>query len=174
MVEDNEKAVPFSEARRQVEIVARRIALLHLSYANAIVKELGDKRGRKLVLKAIKDYGARIAAKMRKGEPDLPDFGVHERVEWVEVHGDRRARVYGCSLAKEWNEWGENALGRLYCYVDPAKSMSFDLREKVGHLKAVPDGDTYCELGFRQTTKQERKDFTDDEADWEYIDKIEP
>jgi hypothetical protein len=173
MVEDDEQSITFEEARKQVEIAARRMAILHLSYAKAILKELGEEKGRQLVLNAIKDYGARIAAKMRRGEPDLPDFGVHERVEWVEVQGERRVRVYGCSLAKEWNEWGENALGRLYCYVDPAKSMSFNLREKVGHVKAVPDGDPYCELAFRATTKQERKDFTDEEANWEYIDKME-
>ncbi len=164
--------VTLEEAKKQVEIAARRIALLHLAYAKMLVEEFGEERGRKLILKAIKDYGIRIGEKMKRGLPDLSKYGVHERVEWVDINGERRARVYGCVLAKEWKEWGEDSLGRLYCHVDPAKSMSVDPREKVGHVKAIPDGDEYCELAFRPTTEKERKDFADKEADWEYIDKI--
>lgn len=50
--------------------------------------------------------------------------------------------------------------------------MSVDPKEKVGHTKAVPDGDEYCELAFRPTTEKERIDFADKGANWEYIDEI--
>ncbi len=172
MAIENRKIVSFEEARKQVEIVVRRLALLHLSYAKMLVEEFGEENGRKLILKAIKDYGTRIGQKINRGESDLPEYGVHERVEWIDLEGEKRVRIYGCVLSKEWNQWGENSLGRLYCFVDPAKSMSMDPMEKVAHFKAVPDGDEYCELGFRDTTKKEREDFADKDANWEYIDKI--
>lgn len=163
--------VTLEEAKKQVEIAGRRIALLHLVYAKMLVEEFGEERGRKLILKAIKDYGIRIGEKVKRGEQDLPKYGLHERAEWVEVKGEKRAKAYGCVLAKEWSEWREDSLGRLYCYVDPAKTMSINPSEKLVHVKAIPDGDDYCELVVRPTTERERKDFTDKDADWEYIDK---
>ncbi len=173
MATEKENVVTLKEAEKQVEIAGRRIALLHLAYARTLVKEFGEERGRRLILKAIKDYGIRIGEKMKRGEQDLPKYGLHEQIGWVEVEGEKRARVYGCVLAKEWREWEEDSLGRLYCYVDLAKTMTIDPSQKLVHVKAVPDGDDYCELVVRPTTGKERKDFADRNADWEYIDKSE-
>ena len=74
-------------------------------------------------------------------------------------------------MAKLWRELGENELGRLYCYVDLAKYMTFNPDFKLMHLKALPDGDEYCELVVRPTTQQERSDFTDKDKDWTYLDR---
>lgn len=169
MTAKKKDVVTLEQATKQVEIAARRIALLHLAYAKMLVEEFGEEKGRKLILKAIRDYGVRIGEKMKRGIQDLPKYGVHEQIEWVEINGEKRARVYGCALAKEWKEWSENSLGRLYCYVDAAKAISVDPMEKVVHLKAIPDGDECCELAIRPTTEKERKDFADKEADWEYV-----
>ena len=38
---EKEKQVPLSEAKRQVEVTSQRLALLHLSFARAIIDELG-------------------------------------------------------------------------------------------------------------------------------------
>ena len=172
MIPENENTVPLDDAKKQVEIACRRLALLHLSYAKTLVEEFGDDIGRKLILKAIKYYGLRVGEKAKKGEQDLPKYGLHERIESVTVKREKRIRAYGCVLAKEWKEWGENSLGRLYCYIDPAKTMSVDPTKKLVHTKAIPDGDEYCELVFRPTTEQEREDFADKDAAWEYIDRI--
>ena len=118
MAFNNKEVVSIEEAMKQVEIVARRIALLHIAYANVLVEEFGQEKGRKIILKAIKNYGISIGEKIKKGEPDLPKYGVHERIEWVDLDEEKRVRVYGCVLAKEWEEQGKNKLGRLYCYVD--------------------------------------------------------
>lgn len=173
MTSERLDSVSLEDAKKQVEIVARRMAILHLSYAKTLVEEFGEDLGRKLILKAIKGYGVRIGRKIKKDEPDLSKYGVHERIEWVNVDGEKRVKIYGCALAKEWKEWGENSLGRLYCLVDPAKSMTIDPTEKVTHTKAIPDGDEYCELAFRPTTAKERNDFEDREADWAYIDQTD-
>ena len=39
------------------------------------------------------------------------------------------------------------------------------------HLKALPDGDEYCEFAIKSTTEQEKKDFFDEDKDWRYIDR---
>jgi len=180
--------IPFEEARRQVEITAERIGLLHLSYARILVEELGEEKGKELILKAIKDYGKKCGERVRKRvvaqglEPipenygsgdsrDVPAFGMHTGRETLEIDGERRVRAFGCVMARIWKEYGEDELGRLYCYVDPAKYMSFNPRFKLVHIKALPDGDDYCELTVRATTEEERADFSDEDKDWSYIDR---
>jgi len=180
--------IPFEEAKKAVEATSRRIALLHLSYAKTLVDELGEKKGRELILKAIKDYGVRVGEKTKKEVLDkglepapqhfskgehfaVPSFGMHEKHETLKVKGEPRVRVYTCALGEVWKEYGEEKLGRLYCYVDPAKYMAYNPNYKLVHIKALPDGDDYCELTVRPTTEQERKDFSSEKKDWRYIDK---
>ncbi len=182
------ETIPFKEAKRAVELTARRLGLLHLSFARTLVNELGEKKGKELIMKAIKDYGERIGKEVRESvidqgldlipenygtgkSRDLPEFGMHENRERVEVDGERRMRVYGCAMAKVWTEYGEDKLGRLYCYVDPAKYMAFNPDFKLIHIKALPDGDEYCEFTIRPTTEQDRKDFAAKNTDWSRIDK---
>jgi len=182
------ESVPIEEAKQEVELAARRLGLLHLSYATTLIKELGEKKGRKLILKAIKDYGQKIGEKARevvvdKGlEPtpkslhtgkvrDLPKYGANDGFEPVEVEGERRVRGYGCVMAKVWKEYDEDELGRLYCYVDPAKYMAYNPNFKLIHLKTLPDGDDYCEMVVRPTSEKEREDFQAEDRDWEYIDR---
>jgi hypothetical protein len=101
----------------------------------------------------------------------VPSFGMHERHETVKVKGEPRVRAYKCVLGEVWKEYGESKLGRLYCYVDPAKYMAYNPKYKLMHIKATPDGDDYCELTVRPTTEKERKDFSSKKKDWSYIDK---
>ena len=182
------ETIPLAEAKQAVELTARRIGLLHLSFARTLVDELGERKGKELIMKAIEDYGKRVGKEVRKGvidqglDPipenygtgksrDLPEFGMHESKEGVEIDGEKRMRAYGCAMAKVWNEYGENELGRFYCYVDPAKYMAFNPSFKLIHIKTLPDGDEYCELTVRPTTEQDRKDFTAKDTDWSRIDK---
>jgi len=165
----------------------KRLQKKPLSFARTLVDELGEKKGKELIMKAIKDYGKRVGKEVREGvidqrldpvpenygagkSSDLPEFGMHEGREALEVDGEKRVRVYGCTMAKVWNEYGENELGRLYCYVDPAKYMAFNPDFKLIHIKALPDGDAYCELTVRPTTEQDRKDFAAEDTDLSRID----
>lgn len=179
------ETVALGEAEEQVRRVSVRLGLLHLSFARTLADELGDKKGKELILKAIKDYGTRIGEKakveaMTQGldntpanfKEDLPLYGMHERRgEAIEVDGEVRRRAYGCVMAKVWNELGEGELGRLYCYVDPAKYMAFNPNFKLCHVRALQDGDECCEFAVRPTTEQERKDFADKDKDWSYMDR---
>ena len=179
--------VSLEKAKRQVAMVCERLALLHLAFARTMVDELGEEKGRELVLKAIKKYGNYIGEEVRKGviaqglEPDpanygagtardLPEFGMHDGMEKVQVEGETRVRARGCVMGKVWEKYGESELGRLYCYIDPAKYMSYNPEGKLVHTKAIPDGDDCCELVVRPTTEKERADFAEDNTDWSYID----
>jgi hypothetical protein len=180
----DEQMVPLADAIEQVRRVSRRLGLLHISFARTLVEELGEEQGKQLVLKAIKAYGIRIgqevkvraAAEGLSNEPvnyveDVPAYGMHDNWRWIEAEGEKRIRAYGCVMAKVWNDLGEQELGRLYCYVDPSKYMTFNPHFKLYHVRSLPDGDEYCEVALRPTTEQERLDFADEDKDWSYIDR---
>ncbi|MBA7501206.1 hypothetical protein ES704_03968 [subsurface metagenome] len=174
----------LEEAKEQVRRVCTRLGLLHLSFAKTLVEELGEKKGKQLVLKAIKDYGTRIGERVKANataqglgnDPenyveDLPLYGMYDDIETKELKGEKRIRVYGCVMGKVWNKLREGELGRLYCYVDPAKYMAFNPNFKLIHTKVVTGGDAYCELVVRPTTEQDREDFAAKDTDWSHIDK---
>jgi hypothetical protein len=187
MAHRKQKSIPFGKAEKEIAATSRRIALLHLSYAKTLVEELGEKKGTELIVKAIKDYGIRIGKKTReevlsqgleatpenfsKGEHfAVPSIGMHSSHEFVEVKGEKRIRAFECVLGQVWREYGEEKLGRLYCYVDPAKYMAYNPKFKLMHTKALPDGDEFCELAVRHTTEKEKSDFTSKDRKWTYID----
>ena len=183
---EKDETVSLSVAAKQVEVTSQRLALLHLAYARTIINELGEEKGKKLVLKAIKDYGERVGEQARRkvaalGLPttpenygkasDLPEYGMHRGKEKVVVDGEERTRAYGCVMGELWMEEGEAELGRLYCYVDAAKYMAYNPDFKLYHTKALPDGDGFCELCVRPTTDQEKRDFANPDGEWSYIDE---
>jgi hypothetical protein len=185
---ESRRVIPIKEVVQALQSTSRRIALLHSAYARVILEELGEEKGMKLISKVIKNYGVRIGEKTRqevlmkgleatpenfsKGEsyaiPNIP--GMHDRRETIEVEGVKKNRAYGCVLAKVWKEYGEEKLGRLYCYMDVAKYIAYNPNYKYPHIKAIPDGDNYCEFEVKPTTEKERKDFFAEDRDWFYID----
>ena len=183
MANDREM-VPLEEAKEQVGRVCRRLGLLHLAFARTLVDELGEEKGRQLILKAIKAYAAMIAEEVKRDviargmdttpqnyQEDLPLYGMHDKLETVEVEGEPMVRAHGCVMAKVWREYGEDRLGRLYCYVDPAKYMVFNPDFKLVHTRSIPDGDEYCELVVRPTTGPEKEKFARKDEDWSSVDK---
>lgn len=183
---ENEELISLKEAKKGVALVCQRLGLLHLAFAEVLVRELGEEKGKIMIAKAIKEYGKKIGEKERKMAiskhlgltretfrrlGDLPAFGMHERRQEVQVEGEKRTRAYGCVMAKVWHEYGKDALGRIYCYVDPAKSMAFNPKLKLIHTKTMPDGNEFCELVMRPTTEEDRENFLAEGSDWASIDK---
>lgn len=183
-----EKQIPLSEAAREVELVSRRLGLLHLAFARTIVGDLGEKAGRELILHCIKYYGRLVGEKAKEdvkeqGLPvipanfsagqarSLPHIGMHERHAAVEVDGQKRSQVYGCAMAKVWREYGEEELGSLYCFVDLAKYMYYNPEYKCVHTRSMPvSGGNCCEFASLPTSEKERNDFFTSGKDWTYID----
>ncbi len=186
---DNKQTVTKKEAAEEVEITAKRIALLHLAFAKTLVNELGEDEGKRMVLKAIKYYGKLIGEGMKKKileqglettpdnygsgkSRDLPKFGMNVCQEAFETEGRKQRRTFGCVLGKLWREYDEEELGRLYCYIDLAKSMYYNSYFKLVHTKCMPERrDEVCEFDVLPTTEQEREDFFSEEANWEKIDR---
>lgn len=177
--------IPLDEAAKEVELVSQRLALLHLTYAKTITEELGEEKGKELILKTIKRYGKEIGERRRdeieeKGiEPTaenfsegevlrIPRFGMHEELKTNE---DGEMELYGCTMGKFWKDEGEEDLGRLYCYVDPAKYMGYSDEYIQIHKKALPAGDECCMFDVRSSTDEEREIFNSEESDFSEIDE---
>jgi len=161
-VASKEEVVSHKEAREQVEIAISRAALLHLAFSKTLVDELGEEKGKELILKSIMEYGRRVGERIKRGLPDLPKYGVHG--------GWKDGKVYDCVFARIFREYGELDLGCLYCYVDPAKSMATDPTTKFIHKDCAACGDDFCTFDKTSTTEKERKDFAGKNKDWKNVD----
>ncbi len=172
------------EAAEEIETLSKRIALLHLSYAKTLTEELGEERGKQLILKAIKRYGKHIGEARReeieekglepkmenfsKGESlSIPPFGMHSGVE----RDEDKMRAYGCVMGEFWRDMGEEELGKLYCYVDPAKYLGYNEDLVQVHTKAMTAGDDCCEFEVEHSTEEQKKLFKDDDEDFSKVDE---
>jgi predicted hydrocarbon binding protein len=150
--------------------MARRTALLHYFFSQTIIHELGEEKGRELIMRAIEAYGAYIGHAVREGVktmglplecenfnkvPDLPKFG-WETGEVTLANGEHRPVVYVCPLAETFKSLGPEAeeLGRLYCYVDQAKYKAFNPSIELVHSRNMLAGDRCCEFWVRPADNQ--------------------
>jgi len=159
---EKEEFVPLKEAVHEVEVAIIRLALMHLSFSKTLVEEFGKEKGKELIIKSILEYGKRVGERIKQGLQDLPKYGVHGRY--------KEGKVYDCVLAKVFHEYGEEDLGCLYCYIDPAKTMAVDPKQKIIHKTCAPCGDDYCTFERVPTTEKERQDFINKDKDWKYVD----
>lgn len=153
--------VPLSEAENEVKVVTQRLALLHLAYAKTLVDEFGWDKGKLLILKAIKEYGRRVAERARRGLQTLPKYGFWER---------REGKPPLCELGKIVLEYGELDIGSLYCLIDAAKTMFANPEEKLIHTKCMTVGDEHCEFMRVPTKRKDREDFFSRNKDWSHVD----
>jgi hypothetical protein len=160
---EKKNSVSFEEAAREVEVVMTRLALLHLSFSETLVRELGEKKGKQLIIKSILEYGKRVGNRIKHGLPDLPKYGVYGK------YAD--GKVYDCILARIFREYGEEDLRCLYCYVDAAKTMAVDPNHKLIHKDCAACGDDYCTFEEAPTTAKERVDFENMAIGWKRIDR---
>ena len=184
---DKEELIPLKDAIWQVEAAVRRLALIHLGYSKALVKELGEEKGKELIVKSMMEYGKLVGEQAKKGRQDLPYYGFHDKytygdLEFIDTRKSPATRgkdfdfsqykVYGCGLAKTMLEFDEEDLGRLYCFVDSAKSMAADPDQKLIHRACVLCGDGYCSFDVAPTTEKEKEDFLNNAEDWKEVDPI--
>jgi len=185
-----EKFVPIEEAEEQVRRALVRLGLLHLAFARTLVDELGEEKGKALILKSIADYGIRIGERGKakvlsqgkdpKSEPfpaDLPTFGLQstpgQKLELGEGEVSH-SLGFGCVMSEVWREYGESELGRLYCYVDPLKSLSYNSDTVHFHARVgeIEDGKWICEHITRYTDEAERAAYENRENsdEWKNIE----
>jgi hypothetical protein len=154
------ETIDKEKARREVLSIVKRAALIHYCYGKTLIGELGEEKGKELIMKAIQAYGEAVGTTVKeetlaKGldlalenyQEDLPSLGWE--VENVVVDGEPRARVHVCHLANVWKELDAPEIGRMYCYVDQAKFKAYSPKLECVHEKNVLDGDPFCELAVR-------------------------
>lgn len=174
----------MEQAREEVAKACRRIAMLHAAYARTLVEEFGEEEGKRLAMKAVKRYGKQVGEKALANAraqgldntpenyvEDLPAFGLYEELEKIDCDSGPAVRLRGCVMGRVWREMGEEELGRIYCYIDPAKSMAYNPDWALVHASCMPDGDAHCDLCYRQTTEEEKEDFARSDTDFERIDR---
>ena len=184
---DKEEMVPLKDAMEQVDTTVRRLALLHLGFSRALVKEYGVEKGKEMIVKSMVEYGKLVWEQAKKGHQDLPFYGFHDKYvfgdeECIDIRQGPASRgegvdysqfkVYGCGLAKTFSEFDEEALGRLHCYTDAAKSMAADPDQKLIHRECVLCEDGFCSFDLIPTSEKEKEDFINNAADWKEVDPI--
>lgn len=160
----NDNAI--QEAHEALLAMARRVALLHMSYARTLVDALGEERGKALIQKAIWAYGTYIGQRTRArvvalGHAPTPEAFVLGSdlsplvfpTEKVVIDGEPRSRATHCVLAEVWREYSEEELGSLYCLVDPAKMQAYNPAWTMVHTSRIPAGDPYCDIAVRPVAK---------------------
>jgi hypothetical protein len=157
----SEAMVPLREAENEVKVVTQRLALLHLAYARTLVDAFGWTEGKRLVLKAIKEYGKRVADRASRGHQSLPKYGFWER---------RAGQPQLCELGKLVVESGEEDIGSLYCLIDAAKTMFTTPEQKLIHTRCLTVGDDHCDFATVPTTPRDREAFFADDEDWSPVD----
>jgi hypothetical protein len=157
----SDQNVPLGDAEQQVKVVTQRLTLLHLAYARTLVDTFGWRRGKQLVLNAIREYGRRVADRTERGHQSLPKYGFWER---------REGQPQLCELGKLVLEYDELDIGSLYCYVDAAKTMFANPAEKMVHTQCLTVGDTHCAFATVPTTASDRTALFEEGQDWSRVD----
>jgi hypothetical protein len=156
------ETITVAQCTEEIQLMARRLALLHYYFSEAIVEKLGEEEGKALIKEAIWAYGTHCGRVVREGVEamglpltdenygrvrDLPQYGWE--IETVTLEGGEvRPIATFCPVAAALQELGPRGeeLGRLYCYVDQAKYEAYNPDLEFTHAKNVLDGELYCEF----------------------------
>ncbi len=163
----SDSIISIEDAKLAAEGALSRLALLHIAFSKVLIEEHGRERGLDLIAKAMIDYGKRIAERLQKGLPDLTNLGLNEEFEESE---EGKLCVKGCTLAKVFKEQNALDVGHMYCYVDPAKTMSRNPEEKMIHLTSEACGDDGCTVDVVPTTQKDRETFSSRTGAWRKVD----
>ena len=156
----NPETMDREEARRNVIIMADRLARFYYWVTQHLIRELGEERAEAFLENVMRDYGIETGEIARRGvtekglEPtldnyrhagDLPSIGWdRERMEstpeltWSKVHY--------CPFAGAWKSRyeGFERWARIYCRIDTAKYETYDPACSCVCEKNILDGDDYC------------------------------
>jgi predicted ArsR family transcriptional regulator len=143
------------ECTQQVRRMGNLFGLLYYHFAKTLVKELGDNKGRKLILKAIHSYGTEqgqiirdrvLAAGLDLTIENFFKFQMLPSLGW-ESNGEG---VTYCSYAEPWIERSEQDLGKLYCEIDYAKAQAYNPTIKVKRRTTILNDETCCSYTFEE------------------------
>jgi hypothetical protein len=169
---EGEDAVPAEEAAEDRRALGRRLGRLYLAFAGVLIDRLGEPEGRKAIMEAMRTYSHHCARARKQGQVDLPERGIHSRMEVGERDGRKYLRAEGCGIAQEFRSQGREKLGALYCYVDPCSFMLTFPNIKLCHTRIEMLGDDCCEFDLRIASDREMKDVTEPGRDYLHVDPV--
>ena len=177
--------VTLDDAVEQGQKIAARLALLHLGFSKVLIEELGQEMAEKLIIKSIIKYGKLINTLQK--QDNLPAYGLYDKQsyndkEYIDMRkpplkkGEKfdftNIKIYGCVLAKTFKKMGEEELGRLYCYIDAAKSMAENIDTKLIHTDCALCNDDYCSFKVIPTSEIEKENFKNSNKAWKAVDPM--
>ncbi|KIX13966.1 L-2-amino-thiazoline-4-carboxylic acid hydrolase [Dethiosulfatarculus sandiegensis] len=151
------ETVEKKEAKHQVILALRRLAIYHATMVDVLKKELGPEKGEALAEKVADAYGKSIGLSARQDtldqgldltpenySEDLPMLGFEAESVSAEPPV---ARVYNCPLAETWKEMGKEKEGMIYCRVDQAKYEAYSKDLSCVHVThCLRDNTDHCDI----------------------------
>lgn len=139
------------EGAQQVRKVGNQVGLLFYHFAKTLVKELGEKQGKALVLKAVNSYGTERGKAIREKvlqaglELTYENFGKFYDLPSSGWEYSDDGTTY-CCYAQAWTDRGVEDLGRLYCEVDFALLKAYNPKMQLKRVGSILDGDPCCKM----------------------------
>jgi len=169
------------------KFTAQHHALLFTSISKQVINQLGKKKGKQLLRKAVRRYGQqrgkRMALRAEKngheltvdsylayGEWDVPKDEMNSK--FTELNSDARLNIFKCPWHTVWKENNLLEYGKYYCEeIDTALIDGFnpDLEIKINSIQT--NGDEHCDFIFKNaalTFSKKIKPGTNAIMPWEY------
>jgi len=144
------------------------MALLYYCMAKNVVEKLGEEEGKKLILKAMREFGSMrgegikrkvVAKSLELNLQNLHqnyDLPLHVALKMKSIKStpyEFHSENYFCKFAEVWRELGKEAvsLGLLYCKQDAALMHSYNPNIGFNNPKNVLREDHCCEHIMRLT-----------------------
>ncbi|MFX1318195.1 MAG: L-2-amino-thiazoline-4-carboxylic acid hydrolase [Promethearchaeota archaeon] len=137
------------DCAQQVRKVGNQVGLLFYHFARTLIDELGDAKGKVLILKAVESYGTERGKIIRKRveqaglELTMENFSKFSDLPQSGWEYSEEGTTY-CCYAEAWMDRGVEDLGRLYCEVDFALLKAYNPKMRLRRVGSLLDGDPCC------------------------------
>jgi predicted ArsR family transcriptional regulator len=147
------------EIKKNIEIMARALAMYHVIFANEAMDMLGEEKGTELVKKVVARFGRERGKKIRertdaKGEvPTLAAMGANYDLPlfaaWESVKFSDGSDITYCPMHEEWKKMNMIKEGKLYCAVDAAIAEGYSDILVFSRECSLMDGDNCCRHRYK-------------------------
>ncbi len=147
------KKITLEECTKQVRRMGNLFGLLYYHFAKTIINELGDKRGKELILKAVYSYGVERGQVIREKvlaaglDLTLENFFKFQRLPSLGWEADEEGVTY-CCYAEPWIQRDKQELGKLYCEIDFAKIEGYNPKIRMSRISTILDGEACCKYTY--------------------------
>jgi len=148
--------ISSKDCTKQVRSMGMMFGQLYYHFATTLVEELGETRGKELILKAIRSYGHERGSKIKDEVQKrglaltVENFNKFSDLPSLGWDLDEGRKVIFCPYAQPWLEKDFKDLGILYCEVDIAKYKAYNPNIKVERVKSLLKDDECCKYEYTE------------------------